>query len=323
MKIYDCILYNGEEIIDLRLELYSKIVNYFIILECDRSFQGSKKKFTFNINKYPNLKKKIIYIKKNCPKIIKFSSVWEFETYQRNSLIDGFKKYSDNDFFILADVDEIILPKKLIFDKKKIYLYELLNIRFYGNYLCKDSPFFTHSITASCKLAKEFGMQNLRMSYKALKKKTGNENYYDEYKKKIKYTPVQKIVNAGFHFSSLKRENLSLTDTINLKHSQYSHVEFNNEEYNNKKIINFKISSGIDLYNQGYRWGFFKINYKNKIIKDWLNKKNLILHTNTSEKMINFKIFRKRKDYVKNLIKIFILNFHKSVLFFFKRLEIK
>lgn len=122
MKIYDCILYNGEEIIDLRLELYSKIVNYFIILECDRSFQGSKKKFTFNINKYPNLKKKIIYIKKNCPKIINFSSVWEFETYQRNSLIDGFKKYSDNDFFILADVDEIILPKKLIFDKKK-YTY--------------------------------------------------------------------------------------------------------------------------------------------------------------------------------------------------------
>ena len=121
----------------------------------------------------------------------------------------------------------------------------------------------------------------------------------------------------------MKRENLSLTDTINLKHSQYSHVEFNNEEYNNKKIINFKISSGIDLYNQGYRWGFFKINYKNKIIKDWLNKKNLILHTNTSEKMINFKIFRKRKDYVKNLIKIFIHSFHKIVLFFFKRLEIK
>jgi beta-1,4-mannosyl-glycoprotein beta-1,4-N-acetylglucosaminyltransferase len=320
MKIYDCILYNGEEIIDLRLELYNKIVNYFIILECDRSFQGNKKKFTFNVNKYPNIKKKIIYIKKNCPEIINFSTVWDFEFYQRNSLIDGFKKYSDDDFFILGDVDEIILPKKLIFNKRKIYLYELLNLRFYGNYLCKDSPFFTHSITASCKLAKEFGMQNLRMSYKSLKKNLGNKNIYDEYKKKIAYTPVQKIIDAGFHFSSLKKKNLSLTDTINLKHSQYSHIEFNNEEYNNKKIINFKINSGIDLYNQGYRWDFFKINYKSKIIKEWLKKNNLIIDSNVSTKIINFKMIRKRKDIVNNLINFFVLVFHKIILFFFKKL---
>ncbi len=45
MKIFDCILWNGDDIIELRFNLYKNIVDYFVILECNRDFQGKKKFF--------------------------------------------------------------------------------------------------------------------------------------------------------------------------------------------------------------------------------------------------------------------------------------
>lgn len=169
MKIFDCILYNGEDIVELRFNLYKNIVDYFVILECNRDFQGNEKKFNFSIKKYPKFKNKIIYIKKTCNKISLYNSLWKFETFQRDALTEGLNCANNNDFIILSDCDEIIEPKKLKFSLNHIYSYSLLNMRFFGNYLNITSPFWTPPITASVKLAKKVGMQNLRMCHKFFK----------------------------------------------------------------------------------------------------------------------------------------------------------
>ena len=43
MKKYDLILYNGEEILELRLSLMYKYVDYFVIVEFDKTSKQEKK----------------------------------------------------------------------------------------------------------------------------------------------------------------------------------------------------------------------------------------------------------------------------------------
>ena len=45
MKKYDLILFNGEEILDLRLNLMFNYVDYFVIVEFDENFQKKKKPY--------------------------------------------------------------------------------------------------------------------------------------------------------------------------------------------------------------------------------------------------------------------------------------
>jgi len=274
MKIFDCILYNGEDIVELRFDLYKNIVDYFVILEFNRDFQGNKKKFCFNIKNYHKFKNKIIYIKKTCNKASLYNSLWKFEEFQRNALIEGLNSANNKDFIILSDADEIIDPKKLRFNLSYIYIYELLNMRFYGNYINATSPFWALPITASVKLAKKVGMQNLRMCHKFFKAQNKSLSLYNQYKLNVSNYPIKKIKKSGYHFSSLKKNNLSLIRTIQIKHSQFSHTEYNDEIHNNINILNYKISKGIDIYNYGNRWKFINLSNTNKIIYNWLKKNN-------------------------------------------------
>ncbi len=63
MKIYDCFSYLDEDLLlDLRLNILNDYVDYFVIIEGDKTWQNNKKKLKFNINNFKNFKEKIIYI---------------------------------------------------------------------------------------------------------------------------------------------------------------------------------------------------------------------------------------------------------------------
>jgi len=56
MKIYDCFLFNDENhILEIRLNILNKFVDYFVIIEFRETHQGTKKKQKINfkiLNKY-------------------------------------------------------------------------------------------------------------------------------------------------------------------------------------------------------------------------------------------------------------------------------
>ena len=56
MKIYDCITYLNEDLIlDLRFNILNKYVDYFVIVESNKTHSGESKKKNFDINlKLPN-----------------------------------------------------------------------------------------------------------------------------------------------------------------------------------------------------------------------------------------------------------------------------
>ena len=58
--IYDCFSYWDEDLLlDLRLNILDKIVDYFVIVEGNKTWQNNSKKLRFDINKFKNLKIKL------------------------------------------------------------------------------------------------------------------------------------------------------------------------------------------------------------------------------------------------------------------------
>jgi beta-1,4-mannosyl-glycoprotein beta-1,4-N-acetylglucosaminyltransferase len=63
MAIYDCFQYFNEDlIVDLRLNILDKFVDYFVICESTKTHQGKNKKLNFDIKKFSKFRNKIIFI---------------------------------------------------------------------------------------------------------------------------------------------------------------------------------------------------------------------------------------------------------------------
>ena len=53
MKIFDCFMYFDEEIVlDLRLNMLSPVVDYFVIVESKFTHKGDKRDLKFDIDKF-------------------------------------------------------------------------------------------------------------------------------------------------------------------------------------------------------------------------------------------------------------------------------
>ena len=108
MAIYDCFQYfNEDHIVDLRLNILDKFVDYFIILSLQKHIKV-KKKINFNKNNFPKFKNKIKLIIADYEESINFKNHTggesPVEQHQRNALINGIKDASPEDYIILSDL---------------------------------------------------------------------------------------------------------------------------------------------------------------------------------------------------------------------------
>ena len=63
MKIYDCFMFSDEKmILDIRLNVMNEYVDYFVIVEGNKTWQNNYKKLRIDISKFTKFKDKIIYI---------------------------------------------------------------------------------------------------------------------------------------------------------------------------------------------------------------------------------------------------------------------
>lgn len=121
-KIYDTFTYNGElNLLNLRLSLLDKYVDYFVIVESDSTFMGMPKPLYFDINQHLEYYNKIIYVPvTDMPfqDVGKSGLAWMNEFFQRNSISAGLQNARSKDIIIVSDVDEIpnIQSKKSFID---------------------------------------------------------------------------------------------------------------------------------------------------------------------------------------------------------------
>ena len=63
MKIYDCFSYWDEDfLLETRLNILDNFVDFFVIVEGNKTWQNNYKELKFDIKKFDKFKKKIIYV---------------------------------------------------------------------------------------------------------------------------------------------------------------------------------------------------------------------------------------------------------------------
>ena len=244
MKVFDCFMFYDEELLlDIRMNILNKYVDYFVIVESKFFHNGKNRPLRFDINNYSNFKDKIIYIiqdqqpgnlKEISPSddegMKSFKLIFnahQREHSQRNFIEKGLVTANDNDIILISDVDEIPnleqidiknLNNKIILFEQAIFYYKL------NRYL----PNFKWYGTKACKKKHLESPQWLR--------KTKNKKYsflrLDALFSKSKYIDKYYIKNGGWHFSNLKN---SKDIEIKLK-SYLHHRDYEGEELGIEKI---------------------------------------------------------------------------------------
>ena len=130
MKVYDCFSYWDEDVLlNLRLNVLSDFIDYFVIVEGNKTWQNNFKKLRFDINKFSKFKDKIIYIPvEDMPD---GDNPYIRENFQRNCISRGFKNANEEDLIIISDLDEIPNPEVLTKFKKSMKYAVFRQFHFY------------------------------------------------------------------------------------------------------------------------------------------------------------------------------------------------
>ena len=268
MKIFDCIIYLDENfLLELRFNILNDVIDYFVVVESNKTWQGNKKKFNFNIERFKKFTKKIIYVKvEDMPD---GRNPWLRENFQRNCILRGIINSSDDDLILISDADEIPDPEKIKkFDTKRKYgVFEQKHYYYKLNLLNVTNPIWRGSKACIKKYLKS--PQWLRQL------KIKKRPWWRVDKINLKYS----IENGGWHFCNLKTPKKLLYKYKNLCEYKDDYVFFNNidNKFLNINFIEENIKNNKDLIGRSdiFKKQIINSSYPKyildniKILKDW------------------------------------------------------
>lgn len=274
MKIFDCFMYFDEDVVlDVRLNLLSKHVDKFVIIESKYNHKGDERQPLFNINKFDKFRDKIIYIlnsdipegiekiqtSDNEDEIYRKSifNAWKRENLQRNKIMDGILDADKDDWIIVSDLDEIpnleeinfnTIENKLIFFEQHMIYYKfnlkLENFIWFGSKACKfknlKSPQWLRDIKT-----KKFPWWRVDTMFS-----------------KKKYRDIYFVKNGGWHFSYLKNPK----DIEKKLKSYLHHIDYDKSPLGIEKIKNI-INEKKAIYDLRADQRKNKFEAKNQLIK--------------------------------------------------------
>ena len=253
MKIYDCFMYFDEELIlDLRLNILDKFVDYFVIVESIFTHKGEKRDLKFNINKFKKFESKIVYLvydqePSQIEKIVSKDTEDEKsrkyimnalfrENAQRNFINSALNNLDNEDIILISDVDEIPNLKSINFEEKKSKIILFKQDMLYYKFNLK-LPNLAWTGTKACKKKYFKSAQWLRNV------KDRKYPFYriDTYFSEKKYINCEFVDNGGWHFTNVKTAK-----QIKQKLESYlHHIEFDKNPLSAEeidKIIQDKIA---------------------------------------------------------------------------------
>ena len=270
MKIYDCFSYWDEDLLlDLRLNILNDYVDYFVIVEGNKTWQNNSKKLRFDIQKFSKFKNKIIYIPvEDMPD---GNNPYLRENFQRNCITRGLKKSLPDDLILISDLDEIPNPKVL--DKFKLNMkfavFKQMHFYYKFNMHSTVNPFWYGSrICVKKYLKSPQWLRDLKF-------------------KKRPFWRIDKfrlnniIENGGWHFCNLKSPDELLYKYQNLCETNDPYI-FNEKidlKYLDVEEIKKKIILGDDIIGRNEKYKVIEINenYPDFIKKNKDKYKNWII----------------------------------------------
>ena len=230
MKIFDCFMYFDEEVVlDVRLNILNKLVDYFVIVESKFTHKGDERKLKFNHKKFEKFKDKIIYlVYEEQPSKIEIINDEDNENEksrkyilnaayrengQRNYIEKGIINAKKNDIILISDVDEIPnitdidfykIKEKIILFKQDMFYYKfnlkMPNLKWTGSKACKKKYLINPQWLRNVKDRK---YSPLRIDILFSDKK---------------YSSIKIVEDGGWHFSNIKTAK-----EIELKLKSYLH----------------------------------------------------------------------------------------------------
>ena len=295
MKIIDSTTYFEEKLMmEVRFNILDRYVDNFIVSESKYTHSGKKKEINFNKENYPDFKKKIIHLiveqepenidndiqNKNDYKI-RLNSIKRIQE-QRDYIKKALKNFSENDYIIHSDNDEI--PNLEKFDlrqnKRKIVIFKQKLFYYKFDLIIKDIDWFG---SKACKIKHLNSISGLR----AIKNKKYNRLRLDTLFSKNKFTDLKIVEEGGWHFSNLKTvdelERKLLNDEnhfeYEIKKKSLSDLRKNIESKTinydhsaDKKIKNISFEKKLENEKLELMPKFLQVNFKK--YSDWFDIKN-------------------------------------------------
>jgi len=228
MKWIDSFLFNGEEVVKLRLKFLYKAVDKFYITEQVYTHQGDKKDVIF-IEKYKDwfteYLDKIVFIVDDRP----YEGTWKSENAIRNYPMSSIlKDYPDEPFIVsVCDCDEI--PNIFPYMNAKESIYNI----------CLEGPLYMQQDFYYYNLNWFLGSWILPFFLNDIAMKKGITFQECRDKRVVPF----RIFQCGWHFSYFMKRSL-----IRKKIESFAHDEFNSEEYKNMDHIRLCTHEGKDLF---------------------------------------------------------------------------
>ena len=234
-QIFDCITFFNENFItNIRFEILSDKVDYFVICESLFDHQGNKKELNFSL-KNKAYKNKIIYLIHDKPFNVQ-NNAWQNQAEQREYIFNALKIAKDEDYIMFSDPDEIPNPK-IFNDLKLKKKYGLFLQKMY----CYKFNIFNHHETPwqGTRVCKKKNLRSIDYMRQQVVLKNLNQPFWKIYKEKS----IEIFKDGGWHFNSLLTP-----EEISLKLKTFAHDEFAKPEYSNLNVVKKNIEQYKDLF---------------------------------------------------------------------------
>lgn len=242
-KVYDLIMANTElDFLEIRLATMYDHVDYFIVVEASKTFQGRPKDLTIK-NNWDRLKvyhDKMIYHELEYPPGFHSKITWDYENLQRNAMynqvfptLTGDQVPIKGDVILVADVDEIIRPVTLLtlrtcaFPRRltlasKFYYYSFQYLHTGPEWQHPQATFYTGNST---------------ILPADLRDGIGGVPILREVDKGV-------LGNAAWHCSSC----FATVDEFLTKMASFSHMSMNKQKFRDRHRIANAVREGKDLW---------------------------------------------------------------------------
>ncbi len=245
MKIYDCFTFNNEfDLLELRLrELYDH-VDYFVIVEANRTFQNQEKPFALNSAKYRYNEWRDKIIQVQVLDMPTDTDTWGRERHQRDAILQGIPSNAEpDDIIMIGDVDEIPRVEtieRLRASTQSIWGFRMPLFNFKFNYMMHTQDYYTVWSGAIRR-----GMLNSPEDFRRMRHILNQcpLNFADD--------NVQIIEHAGWHFTYLGNEDFARS-----KIQSFAHDETNRPDILEQLDIEDSIRRGVGIIrtNEDYRF---------------------------------------------------------------------
>ena len=207
--------FNEDVVLDLRLNVLDKYVDYFVIVESVITHKGEKRELKFNNKKFQKFKDKIIYIvydkieedleiinadDREETKTNKYiMNALRRENSQRDYIEKGISGADENDIILISDVDEMPNLSGIDFTKIKEKIFMFRQDMFYYKFNLK-LPNIIWTGTKGCRKKDLLSPQWLRN----VKDRKYSKLRFDILFSDKKYNSIKFIDDGGWHFTNLK-----------------------------------------------------------------------------------------------------------------------